>query len=191
MRICGGWLPGPTVAHCPLVFGRDGEALASFASYRATVVKVGMGTGTFPADMIENIRLGRMLSRLAGEEHPATIADFYRAATLGGADALGRPDLGRLAQRARADITVFDLSGFHIGRVLDPIKAITLAGTGRDSVASFIDGRDVMADFTVIGSDTTALTRSTNARIQNAQAVHAPGRPEATAILRLALPTLD
>jgi cytosine/adenosine deaminase-related metal-dependent hydrolase len=185
---------GATVAHCPIVFGRDGEALSSFASYLAEGVRFGMGTDTHPADMIENIRLGRMLSRLMTPDHPITAADFYRAATLGGADALGRPDLGRLAPGARADITVFDLSGFHLGQVLDPIKAMALAGSGRDFRASFIDGYEVMADFAVIGSDPAVLSSSADRQILKARAIHAdraPGRPEAEKIFRPAFPILD
>ena len=168
-------------------FGREGEALASFASYRAKGVRFGMGTDTHPADMVENIRLGRMLSRLMTPDFPATAADFYRAATLGGADALGRPDLGRLAPGTRADITVFDLSGFHLGQVLDPIKAMALAGTGCDFRANFIDGREVMADFAVAGSDPAALSGSADRQILKARAIHAdraPGRPAAEKIFR-------
>jgi cytosine/adenosine deaminase-related metal-dependent hydrolase len=178
---------GATVAHCPLVFGRDGEALASFASYRAKGVRFGMGTDTHPADMVENIRLGRMLSLVMGGEPAASAADFYRAATIGGADALGRADLGRLAQGAKADITVFDLSGFHLGQVLDPIKAMTLAGSGRDFRASFIDGREIMTEFSVIGSDPPTLTRTADRQILKARAMHAdhaPGRPTVQGIFR-------
>jgi cytosine/adenosine deaminase-related metal-dependent hydrolase len=185
---------GATVAHCPIVFGRDGEALSSFASYRAAGVRFGMGTDTHPADMVENIRLGRMLSHLMGGTPPATAADFYRAATIGGADALGRSDLGRLAPGAKADITVLDLSGFHLGQVLDPIKAMVLAGSGRDFRASFIDGREVMADFAVIGSDPAALSRSADRQILKARAIHAdraPGRPAEESIFRPAFPILE
>ncbi len=173
---------GATVAHCPLVFGRDGEALASFASHRAKGVRFGMGTDTFPADMVENIRLGRMLSRLMTPDHEATAADFYRAATIGGADALGRPDLGRLQAGARADVTVFDLSGFHLGQVQDPIKAMALAGSGRDFIASYIDGQTVMEDFQVVGADTPRLTETADLQLLKAKSIHAdraPGRPPA------------
>jgi cytosine/adenosine deaminase-related metal-dependent hydrolase len=185
---------GATIAHCPVVFGREGEALASFASYLAKGVRFGMGTDTHPADMVENIRLGRMLSHLMGGTPPATAADFYRAATIGGADALGRFDLGRLAPGAKADITVFDLSGFHLGQVLDPIKAMALAGTGRDFRASFIDGRDVMVDFAVTGSDPAALSGRADRQILKALAIHAdraPGRPAAEQIFRPAFSIIN
>lgn len=184
---------GATVVHCPVVFGRDGEALASFAAYRAKGVRFGMGTDTHPADMVENIRLGRMLSLLMGGEPAATAADFYRAATIGGADALGRPDLGRLQRGAKADITVFDLSGFHLGQVLDPIKAMVIAGSGRDFSASFIDGRPVMAQFEVLGCDTAALTRAADRQILKARDIHAdraPGRPAAETVFRPSFPIL-
>ncbi len=46
--------------------------------------------------------------------------DLFDAATIGGADALGRPDLGRLMPGAMADIVVHDLSNDRIGQVIDP-----------------------------------------------------------------------
>ena len=45
----------------------------------------------------------------------ANCAEYFTAATIGGADALGRPDLGRLTPGALADLVVWDLAGPHLG----------------------------------------------------------------------------
>ena len=79
--------------------------------------------------------------------------DYYDAATLGGADALLRADLGRLAPGAKADITVFDLSAPDLGQVIDPIQTMMLAGGGRDFSTVIIDGRFVMQDGVIPGID--------------------------------------
>ncbi len=182
---------GATVAHCPLVFARDGERLEFFARYRANGVRFGMGTDTFPPDMIENIRLGHMLSALTPHDPPASAADFFTAATIGGADALGRPDLGRLCTGAKADIAVFDLGGFHLGQVIDPLKSLVLAGSGRDTRDVFINGRQVMADYQSPGSDLADLTLRGDALIRKAMAIHgdrAPGRPAPEAMFKPAFP---
>ena len=47
---------GVTVAHCPLVFARRGNALESFHRYRAAGVNVGLGTDTYPRDLISEMR---------------------------------------------------------------------------------------------------------------------------------------
>lgn len=138
---------GASLAHCPVVFARDGEALNSFASYQARGVNIGMGTDTFPPDMIDNMRQGLNICRIVeGRRDASSAAEFYTAATLNGAKALRRDDLGRLSTGAKADITVFDLSGFHLGPFIDPVKTMLLGGTGRDFIDSWIDGRRVMQD---------------------------------------------
>ena len=70
---------------------------------------------------------------------------------------------------------------------------MALAGSGRDFRASFIDGREVMTDFAVIGSDTAALTEAADRQILKARAIHAdraPGRPKVDDIFRPAFPVL-
>ena len=172
---------GASIAHCPVVFARDGEALNSFSKLRRRGISLGLGTDTFPPDIVENMRTGLAVCRLMeGNRQTATAADFYSAATLGGAKALGRDDLGRLSPGAKADITVFDLSGFHHGQILDPIKSMLLSGSGRDFRASFIDGIEVMTDGQVRGADYAALTAAADQQFQKALLAHqdrAPGQP--------------
>ena len=99
-----------------------------------------------------NMQTGMMLCRvLAGDGQACRSEDYYDAATLGGADALGRPDLGRLAPGCRADITVFDLDRPHLGQVIDPIQTMMLAGHGRDFSAVIVDGRFAMEDRAIPG----------------------------------------
>jgi len=151
---------GASIAHCPAVFARSGEALDSFQKYRAAGINLGLGTDTWPADLLHNMQVGLYAARIVG--HSATkpsMADLYNAATLGGAKALGRDDIGRLAPGAQADIVVFDLQGAHLGPVFDPLKNLILAGRGTDCRASYIAGRCVMEDFAVRGVDMQALQR--------------------------------
>jgi cytosine/adenosine deaminase-related metal-dependent hydrolase len=90
---------------------------------------------------------------MAGGPSACRSEDYYNAATVGGADALRRPDLGRLAPGARADITVFDLARPHLGQVIDPIQTMMLAGHGRDFSDVIIDGRFVMENRQIPGLD--------------------------------------
>ena len=127
-----------------------------------------------------------------GARH-VTAADFYNAATLGGAKALGRNDIGRLCPGAKADITVFDLSGFHIGQIIDPVRSMVLAGSGRDFRAAYIDGRPVMADFRVTGADHEALAARAQRQFAKAIESHArqAGRPgDAPTLLNPSFPVV-
>jgi cytosine/adenosine deaminase-related metal-dependent hydrolase len=156
---------GASIAHCPAVFARSGEALNSFQKYHSAGINLGMGTDTWPADLLHNLQVGLYAARVVGHSaaQPA-MADLYNAATLGGARALGRDDLGRLAPGAQADIVVFDLRGTHLGPVFDPVKNLILAGHGTDCRASYIAGRCVMEDFQVHGVDLAALQRGAEAQ---------------------------
>jgi 5-methylthioadenosine/S-adenosylhomocysteine deaminase len=136
-----------TVIHCPLIIGRHSSALESFAKYKRAGINLALGTDTFPPDMFQNIRTGSMLSRLIEKEvKDSSYADLFRAATIGGANFLGREDLGRLTAGAKADIIAIDLDGFHMGVIDDPIRTMIASGSGRDVKLSIINGRVVMKD---------------------------------------------
>ena len=154
---------GATVAHCPAVFARSGDALDSFGKYRAAGINLGLGTDTWPPDLLHNMQLGLYVARvMEGDALQTSMADLYNAATLGGAKALGRDDLGRLAIGAQADIVVFDLKAPHLGPFFDPFKNLLLAGSGADCRASYIAGRCVMENFEVRSVDLTALQDQAN-----------------------------
>lgn len=149
---------GVTVAHCPAVFARSGEALDSVGKYQRAGINLGLGTDTWPPDLLHNMQLGLYLARVKEGDGPQTsMADLYNAATLGGAAALGRDDLGRLAPGAQADIVVFDLKGTHLGPLFDPLKNLFLSGRGTDCRASYVAGRCVMQDFKVLTADIEAM----------------------------------
>jgi cytosine/adenosine deaminase-related metal-dependent hydrolase len=122
---------GATVAHCPVVFARRGVKLESFQRYRDAGINVAIGTDSYPQDIIQEMQGGMLAGKLADNNHEAAKArDFFNAATLGGARALGRDDLGRLAPGAKADIVIVDFDRLRIGPFLDPIKALVQCGTG-------------------------------------------------------------
>lgn len=149
-----------SVIHCPLVIGRHGHALENFAKYTRAGVNLALGTDTFPPDIFQNIRLGSSMARAHnGSPAGCTYADFFRAATLGGARALGREDLGRLAPGAKADMIIIDLSGFHLGLMDDPIRTLLISASGQDVKTSIINGRVVMQDRKIDGIDFAELQR--------------------------------
>ncbi len=161
------WLAesGASVVHCPLVMGRHGNTMESFARLRDLGINIAIGTDTFPPDILENLRVGIVLCRVAERRADAcSAADFYRAATLGGARALGRDDLGRLAPGARADLTVFDLDNTHTGQLVDPIQTMILNGQRGCFTTVVVDGRFVMENGELPGVDLAELHREAQAQ---------------------------
>ena len=134
---------GATVAHCPVVFARTGTALYSFSRYVRAGVPVSLGTDTSPHDMIMEMRTAALMSKLADADATSgTAREIFDAATLGGATALQRDDIGRLAVGAKADIVLVDLQKTHIGPVAvhDPIKALIYCANGNDIDTVIVDG---------------------------------------------------
>jgi 5-methylthioadenosine/S-adenosylhomocysteine deaminase len=137
---------GASVAHAPYKYAKMGIMLESLARYRGMGINVALGTDTFPQDLISEMRLAGLMCRFAdgsfrvGEAH-----EVFDAATLGGARALGRDDLGRLAQGALADIVIVDLRGVHYGAVRDPIKSLVECGSGSDIDTVIVNGRTLLS----------------------------------------------
>ena len=142
------------VIHCPLVYARDGRALKSFGRYHRFGIGMSMGTDTYPPDFFANIRAGSAMARMLDGNNPSNYArEFFEAATIGGAQALGREDLGKLSVGARADFFVLDCSDYYMGVMDDPIRTMCMCGDSRDIRYVVIDGRTVLDDYKIPGID--------------------------------------
>ncbi len=143
---------GTHVAHCPVVFARRGIYLRSFQRYLDAGINLSLGTDTAPPDMLGEMRTASILSKLADNNpESASAATVFNAATLGGAKALGRDDLGKLVPGAKADIAIFKLNALHIGVVDDPIKALVHYANGSDTETVIVNGQTVVEAGQVLG----------------------------------------
>ena len=151
---------GSPVAHSPLVFARRGNLLESFDRYRRAGITVGIGTDTYPRDMLSELRLAAFMSKVAERSFRAGQArDVFNAATLGGARAVGRDDLGRIAPDARADIAIVNLHNLRIGPYHDPIRALVNCAVADDVETVLVDGRIVKRDGRLTTVDEADLLR--------------------------------
>jgi len=145
---------GVSIVHCPLVSGRGGSILNSFSACRKRGINIAMGTDTTPADMLMNLLAGLITGRIAdGAPDKLRTVDLFDAATIGGARALGRDDIGHLSPGARADIAVFDLDDAVMAPSIDPITTLVTGGSGKVTRAVFVDGRVSMLSRKVAGID--------------------------------------
>jgi len=145
---------GTNVAHCPTVFSRRGITLEHFGAYHAARVNLGIGTDTFPHNLIEEMRAAAIFARVAAESaHAVTTADIFTAATIGGANALGRDDLGRLAPGAKADLVIVDAEHPAMRPLYDPIRSLVYSAAERAVRHVFVDGRQVVKDGKALAFD--------------------------------------
>ena len=145
---------GAAVAHCPTVFARRGIALRDMGRYRRAGVKVGIGTDTFPHNILEEMRLAMYLARTqAGNPRTLTGGELFTAATAGGAAILGRDDIGRLAPGCRADLVLVDLAHPAMRPGYDPLRSLLYAAADRAVRAVYVDGAKVAEDGRVLTMD--------------------------------------
>lgn len=163
---------GATVAHAPLAGMRRGGILESFERYLARGVRMSIGTDTYPLDIIAEMQAAAILCKIADRNFAAASgASVFRAATLGGAEALGRHDLGRLAPGAKADFVVIDLESLRVGPVYDPIYSLFHAAHGECVDRVVVDGTTVVADRQFLPwslPECTRMVQSDTAKIRQA-----------------------
>ena len=149
---------GASIGHCPNAYSHRALTMISFDRYRKAGVNVGLGTDTYPRDMIHEMRLASATNKLVeGNVLAAPAEAVFEAVTLNGARALGRDDLGRLAVGAKADLAIVDLGSPRIGVVRDPIRSLVQSATGEDVTTVIVDGRVVVEKGQVLGLDAAAL----------------------------------
>jgi 5-methylthioadenosine/S-adenosylhomocysteine deaminase len=145
---------GCSVAHAVWVFARRGVLMESFALYRTAGINVALGTDTNPQSVIEAMRWAAVCSKIVERNTEATTAAHaFDAATLGGARALGRDDLGRIAPGATADLVLWKAASWGMTPLRDPIKNIVYNATAEDVDRVYVGGRLVVAGGRVLAAD--------------------------------------
>jgi 5-methylthioadenosine/S-adenosylhomocysteine deaminase len=151
---------GTSVANCAFSFAREGVNFP-FARFAAAGINTGIGTDSHGMDLLSEMRTTGLLSKhFFGKAHVGTAHQLVRAATLAGAKALGRPDLGRLEAGAKADLQVWDLHKPHLQPVWDPIKNLIWKGQAGDIALTMIQGETVVEGGRLLKADEAAIMRT-------------------------------
>ena len=96
-------------------------------------------------DLLEALKFGALLQKVAHcDPTVVTAPQALRMATLGGADALGRSDLGHLAPGARADFFLFDPRHPRSIPLHDPISTLVYSAGQSNVVTTVAAGRVVL-----------------------------------------------
>ncbi|GAC1546293.1 MAG: 8-oxoguanine deaminase [Herpetosiphon sp.] len=118
------------VAHCPSSNMRLASGIAPLNKLLAAGVRVGLGVdGSASNDgshLLAEARQALLLQRVTGDPAALSARQTLRLATRGGADVLGRSDIGYLAPGMAADIIGFRLDTLPLagGAVHDPLAAL-------------------------------------------------------------------
>lgn len=147
------------VAHCPCSNCRLGSGIAPVRAMRDAGVPVGLGVDGSASNDIANLvgeaRQAMLLQRVASGADAMSAREALWIATRGGAEVLGRDDIGQIAPGFRADIAVWDMGDPAIAGSWDPV-ALLLAGPPRVRDL-FVEGRRVVENGRLTTLDTRVL----------------------------------
>lgn len=147
---------GTGVAHCPCSNCRLGSGIAPVRAMRDAGVRVGLGVdGSASNDagsLIGEARQAMLLQRVQNGADAMSAREALEIATRGGAQVLGRDDIGALEVGKRADIAIWDVGGLASAGAWDPVAALVLAGPMqvRDL---FVEGRRIVSDGVIVTAD--------------------------------------
>ena len=152
---------GATVAHCPTVFMRRGIAMNTFGAYARQGVHLGLGTDTYPHNFLEEMRAAFTISRaVAGSVDDVTTLDVFNAATIGGARALLRDDIGRLKVGAKADLVLVDIKHPSMMPLREPLRSLLYVAADRAVRDVYVDGVRAVADGRAVNIDYQAASEA-------------------------------
>ncbi|HRY29130.1 MAG TPA: 8-oxoguanine deaminase, partial [Elusimicrobiota bacterium] len=122
------------VAHCPTSNLRLGSGIAPLRKMLDKGVPVGLGVdgsaSNDSSDILGEARQALLVHRVTSGVGSTTAEEIFRVATRGGAEVLGRDDIGSIEPGKAGDLAIFDLRGLdYAGAVChDPLAALIFAG---------------------------------------------------------------
>lgn len=159
---------GTGVAHCPCSNCRLGSGIAPVRTMRDAGVRVGLGVDGSASNDQANIaaeaRQAMLLQRVSSGADAMSPREALEIATVGGAQVLGRDDIGRIRRGLRADLALWDISGIDSAGSWDPASFL-LAGPSKVRHL-FVEGRQIVKDGHVTTIDIGLVVASAATAVQ-------------------------
>ncbi len=151
------------VASCPSSNLRIGAGIAPVRALVDEGARVGLGVdgsaSNEPCDLFAEIRQAMLVSRAGGPERGLTAREALRLATRGGAEVLGRDDVGSIEPGKRGDVALFGVDGIaHAGTDADPVAGL-LMGASERVRNLVVEGHIVVRDGRLVTADEDEIAR--------------------------------
>ncbi len=176
---------GVGVAHCPTSNLRLGAGVAPVRELVAAGAPVGLGVdgsaSNERSDLFFEVKQALLVARgrggpnglwpgdagfagVATSPRAMTVREALHLGTRGGADVLGRDDIGRLAPGKRADIAVWRTDGLELGGAeTDPVAGLVLSAPHRVD-RLYVAGEEVVRDGHLVRADEDEIAREHRAQ---------------------------
>jgi cytosine/adenosine deaminase-related metal-dependent hydrolase len=153
---------GVGVAHCPTSNLRLGAGVAAVRQLLDAGAPVGLGVdgsaSNERSDLLFEVKQALLVARGRGGPRALTVREALRIGTRGGADVLGRDDIGQLAPGKRADLAVWRTDGLELGGAEDRPAGLVLSAPHRVD-RLYVGGEEVVRDGRLTRADEEAIAR--------------------------------
>lgn len=147
-------IQGAGIAHCPTSNMKLGSGICKTSELIKAGIPVGIGVdGSASNDgsnMWEEVRRTYLLNHLKYGNTGLSAYEVLKMATKGGAEVLGRNDIGRLEVNKAADMIAIDLKDISFTVCEDPIVAIVCCGNSSFVKYTIINGEIVFEDGVIL-----------------------------------------
>jgi 5-methylthioadenosine/S-adenosylhomocysteine deaminase len=156
---------GASMAHSPASNMRLGNGIADVLGTLRAGVNIGIGTdgGTCSdnLNMYSALQLAAIASRTVGPDPEEWLSadQVFKAATIGGAKALGFERIGRIAEGCQADLVFLDLDAPTLMPMHQPLNQVVFGEDGTSVHSVMIAGEFVVRDKVLLTVDLPALAR--------------------------------
>jgi cytosine/adenosine deaminase-related metal-dependent hydrolase len=156
------------ICHCPSSNMRLASGIAPLGAMLRAQVPLGLGVdGSASNDsshLLAEARMAMLLQRVGGDPAALSARQALELATRGGAQVLGRDDIGSLAVGKAADIVGWSLDRLaYAGALHDPVAALVFCQPQNVDLA-IVNGQQRVRNGEVVGLDLPALVAAHNAR---------------------------
>jgi cytosine/adenosine deaminase-related metal-dependent hydrolase len=153
---------GTGVAHCPTSNLRLGAGVAPVRELVDAGVRVGLGVDGSASnergDLLFEVKEALLVARGRGGPTAMTVRDALRLGTRGGAEVLGRDDIGSLEPGKRADLGVWQTDGLELAGASDPVAGLVLSAPHRVD-RLYAGGEEVVRDGRLVRADEDEIAR--------------------------------
>ncbi len=160
------------VAHCPVSNMKLSSGIARVSEMQKLGIPVGIAVdGSASNDgsnILEEIRVGFLLQRLKYSNESISGYDMLKLATRGGADILGRKDIGHLAEGMVGDLFMIDSNRMElVGSHYDYKAMLGTIGVKGSVDYTIVNGKVVVKDGKLTNVDEAKITKIANNLVNN------------------------
>ncbi len=158
---------GTGIAHCPTSNMRLSSGVAKLPEMLKRRVRVGLGVdgsaSNDTSDMLGELRSCLLVQLLTHGPDAVSAERVVRLATRGGADILGRDEIGSIEVGKAADIIALDMSRLgYAGAFSDPVAAVVYAGLDHRVDYTIVNGEIAVERGKLVNGDEEEIGATAN-----------------------------